>query len=128
MGIREIKRKMRTDLHLRMRVLCLYIQPNGETKPLHVRVHSKFDATSIDAATNNGTMPSRQIIIPKLLFFRAELAEQAVVLRKNAIISVEPGEAYRLDNAEPVDDLSVSWFVTQLALADTVDLPVPENG
>ena len=54
-----------------------------------------------------------------------ELEAQEVSLRRKGIISVEAGEAYKLDNDEPVDDISWSWIVTQLRPEDTVDLPVP---
>lgn len=125
-SIRDIKRKARRDLHRKMRVPALYIAGPGETPVLlHVRIHTKWDAASMDAGTGNGTMVSRQSIMPKILFMLDEVAEEGARLRRKGVISVEPGEAYRLDNDEPEDDISVSWIVSALPKKDTEGLPVP---
>lgn len=127
--IRDIKRKARRDLHERMKVPALYVLKAPATpKLLHVRIHSKWDGTTIDTNTNHGTMQSRKEVFPKILFMRSELDTQSITLIKGAILSVESGEAYRLDHSEPHDDLTVSWYVTQLDVEDTVGLPVPTNG
>ena len=125
-SIRDIKRKARRDLHARMRVAALYIAGPGETPVLlHVRIHTKWDAASMDAGTGNGTMVSRQSIMPKILFMLDEVAEEGARLRKKGVISIEPGEAYRLDNDEPRDDISVSWIVSALRKEEAEGLPVP---
>lgn len=125
-NIRDIKRKARRALHQRMRVAALHIPANGGTPlPVHVRVHSKWDAATMDGGSGNGTMSARQLILPKLLFMLDELAAQGIVLKGKDVISVEPGEAYRLDNAEPIDDISVTWIVTQVKAKDTENLPLP---
>lgn len=126
-SIRDIKRKARRHLHERLRVPVLYIAPGPDPVPtlLHVRVHTKWDATTMDSTQGNGTLVSRQSIMPKLLFMLDELAAQEVTLRRKGVISVEPGEAYRLDNDEPEDDISVSWIVTALRKDETTGLPVP---
>ena len=126
-AIRDIKRKARRDLHKAMQVSAIYIKPNGEAveQPIHVRIHTKWDNTTLDGGTRNGTMVSRQSIFPKILFMRDELAALGVVLAKKGIVSIEPGEAYELDNSEPPDDISVSWFVNQMKESDAEGLPVP---
>lgn len=129
-SIRDIKRKARRDLHSLGKVAAIYLAPvdNPTPRNVTVRIHTKWDATTMDGASGNGTMVSRQSIFPKILFMRDELADQGIVLRRGGIISIEAGEAYKLDHDEPPDDISQSWFVTQLDEDDTVGLPVPEVG
>lgn len=125
-NIRDIKRKMRRDLHLRMRVKSYYVAAVGyQPKTLHVRIHTKMGTTGMDSPTNSGDMTERAVIMPKILFMLDELAEQGVRLRKGGIVSVEAGEAYELEYSEEPDGISQSWFVTQLDTEDTVRLPVP---
>jgi hypothetical protein len=128
-SIRDIKRKARRHLHKALRVPVLYYAPVEDPEPvlLHVRLHTKWDATTMDGTQPNGTLVSRQSIMPKILFMLDELDTQDVRLRKKGIVSVEAGEAYRLDNDEPVDDISVSWIVSALRKEETVGLSVPSD-
>jgi hypothetical protein len=57
---------------------------------------------------------------------RAELAVAGIAPVRNAVISVEPGEAYRLDNDDAPDDDQIIWFVSALSPAQASGLPVPE--
>lgn len=119
-SIREIKAKARRDLHQAMRVPALYILPGGVTPiPVSVRVHTQF--------TEIGTLSfsqfaERQETIPKIVFMRDEVDRPT----RNAIVSIDEGEAYRIDNVLPPDGISVTVEVVRLSEADTVDLPVPE--
>ena len=125
--IRDIKRKARRDLHATMRVPAYYLAPNSSDPVLlHIRIHSKWGATTMDTPTNSGTLVERQSVFPKILFMLDELEAQGVSLVRKGIVSVEPGEAYRLDNSEPVDDISQHWIVTQLDAGDAEALPYPE--
>lgn len=125
-SIRDIKRAARRNLHHHMRVAAMYVPSTGAApKLLHVRLHTKWGATTIDSPTNSGTMVDRQSIFPKILFMLDEVEAQGVRLRKKGIISVETGEAYELDHSEPADDISQSWIVVQLDADDTTGLPVP---
>lgn len=126
-SIRDIKRKARRDLHCHMRVPVLYLAPVSGATPvlLHVRLHTKWDAATMDGGSGNGTMVSRQSVFPKILFMLDELEAHGVRLRKKGVISVEAGEAYRLDNDEPVDDISQSWIVVALRPEESAGLPVP---
>lgn len=109
-----------------MKVTAFYIESSGSNPVLlNVRIHTKWDSTSMDAPTNSGTMVSRQSIFPKILFMLDELRREGITLRKRAIVSVEPGEAYKLDHSEPPDDISQSWIVTPLDAGDAEGLPVP---
>lgn len=128
-SIRDIKRKARRDLHERAKVAALYIAPTPDAVPvpLNVRIHAKWDATTMDSGTGNGTLVARQNVFPKILFILDELAAAGVTLRKKGVISVEAGEAYKLDDAEPVDGISQSWFVVALRAAEAEGLPVPED-
>ncbi|MDO5646305.1 hypothetical protein [Paracoccus sp. (in: a-proteobacteria)] len=127
-GIRDIRRRARMDLHEHMKVQALYLPPNGAPGLIHVRVHTKFHATSIEGGvrSGHGQMVSRQEADPCLIFMLDELHSAGITLAKNAIISVEYGEAYRLNNAEAPDDLTVKWFVTAITRREELmSLPVP---
>lgn len=125
-NLRDIKRKARLDLHRQMRVEALYIPSTGaEPIPIYCRVHSKWNTTTMETS-GVGSAVSRQSVFPKLLFMLHELAEAGIpALRKKGIVSIAPGEAYELDNAEPPDGLSVTWVTSQLRVSDTEGLPVP---
>jgi hypothetical protein len=56
---------------------------------------------------------------------RFELSEVPAP-RRNALVSVEPGEAYRIDHLYPVDLGYQTARVVRLSAADTAALPVPE--
>lgn len=124
-SLRDIKRKARRDLHREMSVPALYIAVPGDAGvPITVRVHTKFDALGMQGAESG--LAVRRESKPKLLFMRDELADAGIVLKRNAVVSVEPGEAYRLDNADAPDDITVTFFVTVLTSNDADGLPVPE--
>lgn len=122
---RDIKRKMRRDVHDRMNVPALYIaQPGDDGVLVHVRLHTKFDALTMDSMDNLGLVARRESK-PKIIFMRDELAAEGLTLARNAIVSVEPGEAYALDNADAPDDITVTYFVTVVEGDELADLPVP---
>lgn len=124
--LRDIKRKARRDLHREMSVPALYIAAPGDAGvPISVRVHTKFDALGIKDAENG--LAVRRESKPKLIFMRDELAEKGITPKRLAVVSVEPGEAYKLDNADAPDDITVTYFVTVLQANDTAGLPVPEE-
>ena len=125
-SFRDIKRKARSDVHKHMRVTALYIPPASidaaQTPiPCTVRVHSKFAALGDMAGTNFG-YAERSEILPRLLIWRAEIAQPV----RGAIVSVEEGEAYSIDFVEPHDDLSITATVKRLSAEKSLGLPVPE--
>lgn len=120
-GIRDIKRAARQRLHDHLAVSALYIPVTGATPvPVTVRVHTKFNMAS------GGTpeWAERAEAEPKLIFRASELPANG--LRTKAVVSVEAGEAYHIEAADPVDDAGyVRARVTRLAAAQTAGLPVP---
>jgi hypothetical protein len=60
---------------------------------------------------------------PKVILWRAEIAQP----KRHAVVSVEQGEAYRLDAPEPADDEFVTVAVTRLSASEAADLPLPSN-
>lgn len=133
-SIRDIRRKARRDLHQAMRVpavLCLPgVTPAFNPVLLHVRDHTKFRVNAIEGAVRSGSgqMVDRQDMAPSIIFMRDEVAEAGVTLMKNMIVSIERGEAYRLNNAEAPDDITVKWFVTAITNKAELDaMPLPED-
>ena len=120
---REIKRQARRDVHRELHVPAFYIASTGATPLLvTVRAHTKFDALGDQKGTNfnSAEMIERQ---PYIIFMRSELMSPA----RNAIVSVEPGEAYRIGVVHPPDDISIKADVTVLTQAEAAGLPVPED-
>lgn len=121
-GFRDIKREGRRDVHRELQVPALYIAAPGATPVgVTVRVHTKFDALGNQKGTNfhSAEMIERQ---PQIVFMRSE----GVVPARNAIVSVEPGEAYRIGPVSPPDDITITAIVTALTAAEAAGLPVPE--
>ena len=128
-GIRDIRRKARRELHDAMKVPAYYIPPTGAPVLLHVRDHTKFRVNAIEGAvrSGNGQMVDRQEMAPSIIFMRDEVAAAGITLVKNGIVSIERDEAYRLQNAEAPDDITVKWFVTAIThVTELAALPVPE--
>ena len=129
-NIRDIRRKARRQLHQAMRVPALLLAPGVAPMRLHVRDHTKFRVNAIEGAvrSGNGQMVDRQEMAPSIIFMRDEVTEIGVTLVRGMVISIEPGEAYRLNNAEAPDDITVKWFVTAITNKAELDLlPVPED-
>ena len=121
-NIRDIRRAARRRLHDAFKVAVLYIPRVGGPVVLHARDHTKFRVNAIEGAvrSGNGQMVGRQEMEPSIIFMRDELAQKGVTLIRGGVISIERGEAYRLNNAEAPDDITVKWFVT--AITDKAEL------
>lgn len=133
MSFRDIKRKMRRDVHNTMKLPAIYIEPKtGNTGLLHVRTHYGFIANAIEGAVRagSGSMIDRRDEDARLIFMLDEIAESGLRLAKNGIVSVYRGEAYRLEYSDPTDDITVKWFVTRITdTSELEDLPIPtEDG
>lgn len=127
-GIRDIRRKARRDLHNAFKVPVLYIPRMEQHRAPHARDHTKFRVNAIEGAvrSGNGQMVGRQEMEPSIIFMRDEIAAANVTLIKGGIVSIERDEAYRLDNAEAPDDITVKWFVTAITNQAELDaLPLP---
>lgn len=126
--IRDIRRRARRALHDAFKVPVAYIPRTGAPVLLHARDHTKFHVNAIEGAvrSGNGAMVGRREMAPSIVFMRDELAANGIILVKGGIISVERGEAYRLDNAEAPDDITIKWFVTAISnLQELNALPLP---
>lgn len=126
-NIREIKRKARRDLHKHLSLLALYLVPSAtpneyETPiPVTVRVHTKFDALG-DMKGTNFHYAEKQETVPKIIFMRDQILKPV----RHAIVSVDLGEAYRIDNTLPPDDITIAAEVTRLSAVETLGLPIPD--
>ncbi len=121
---RDIKRQARRDLHEELEVAAFYIaEPDADPVPVTVRVHTSFAALGNQKGTNfnSAEMIDRQ---PQIIFMR----DQGVIPRRNAIVSVEVGEAYKIGVVQPPDDLTIKADITPVPKSETVGLPVPEIG
>lgn len=124
---RDIKREARRDLHQELEVAALYIAewplPDGATPvPVTVRIHTSFAALGDQKGTNfnSAEMLDRQ---PQMIFLR----EQGVTPRRQAIVSVAPGEAYRIGVVQPADDITIKADIVVMPATQTTGLPVPED-
>lgn len=105
-----------------MQVPALYLLGDGPwTNPplIHVRLHVKFDAVG-DLQGTNFHYATRQEVTPKIRFDLTEIDPLG-----GAIISIEAGEAYRIDNVQPSDDQFVTAEVIRLSDRQAEGLPVP---
>lgn len=122
-SFRDIKRRARRDVQLHLRVPALYLA-SIDAVPVQcfVRVHTKFQALG-DMKGTNFNYAEREDITPRIIIWREEIPQPV----RNAIISVEAGEAYHIDNTQPPDDLTITAMVTQLDNEDPklADLPIP---
>lgn len=129
MDIRSIRRKARRDLHNALRVPAVYIPRQGAPALVHIRDHTKFRTNVIEGVRAGfGQIADRQESAPSIIFMRDELIALGVTLLKGGVISVERNEAYRLDNAEAPDDITVKWFVTPItAVTELAGFVTPED-
>lgn len=129
MAFRDIKRQMRRDLHEQMKVPAYYFRDDEDGNlidaPLlvYVRVHTKWVVTGDMAGTNLSYAESQEVT-PRIIFMRDEVNTPA----QNAIVSVATGEAYRIDNVKPSDDITITAEATRMPALQTIGLPVPPEG
>lgn len=118
MSFREQKRLARMELHRRMAVPAIHIAPgpSGATTPCTVRVHTQF------AALGQIRRSDAEVIetVPTAVLLRDEITPA-----RNDILSIAIGEAYRITNVHPADDITVTVEVVRLDTAETSGLPVP---
>ena len=126
MAFRDIKRQARRDLHNTLKVAALYFRDDadgeilGAPQLVHVRVHTKWELAG-DMAGTNLSYAEIQEVAPRIVFMIDEVAAPV----RNAVVSIAAGEAYRLDNIQPADDITITADATRIPLARTVGLPVP---
>ena len=124
MSIRDIKRDARPRLHAHAAVPALYIAVQGaDPVPCTVRPHTKFDGNGrLNGAPQ---WAERAEAEPHIIFRASDLPANG--LRAQAIVSVEAGEAYKIEASDPVDDAGfIKARVSLLSAAQAAGLPVPE--
>lgn len=123
---RELKREMRNAVHSEASTAALYIPVlNATPVPVTVRVHRRSDMPNIGESPLYGGEAMMAITEDRLRFKRSELPDH---LRVKSVVSVEAGEAYRIEFWYPRDDQFITARVTPLLEAEAEGLPVPANG
>jgi hypothetical protein len=117
---RDIKRKARRDRHRELSVPALYIAaptatPVDCTVRLWMKTDEMFGATEQKGSAQMASSEDR------IRFYLPEVPAP----RRNGVVSVEPGEAYRIDFLYPVDDQFQTARVVRLTAAEAAGLPVP---
>lgn len=122
---REIKRQARTVLHAEMSLAALYIPvPNATPVPVTVRVHRRADMPAVGEMQGYAGAAEMFISEDRVRFVRAELPDFLRV--GQPVVSVEAGEAYRVEFWYPQDDQFISARVVPLKEAEAAGLPVPD--
>ena len=123
---REHKRRARRDIHREMGVpALLLIDDQVAGDPLLIRgPHTKRPIMVGDLTGAGEGWAQREDTAPRIIFWRDQLPGP---LRKNDVISVEVGEAYRIETVEPVNDQTVTAKVVPLTESQAEGLPVPES-
>jgi hypothetical protein len=120
---RDIIRRARRDVQEHLCVPALYLPTRDATPvPCAVRVHTSNAALGNLSGSNFG-YAERVEFTPSVLIWREDITAPV----RNAIISVEPGEAYLIDYVAPPDDLTIKANVVPLSAAEAAGLPVPES-
>lgn len=118
MNWREQKRAARHIVHDTMKIEARYYPP-GSTgwTPVHVRLQTKFGLIG-----DNRSMGWAEIeaIKPRLVFMREEQEPQ-----NGAVVWFAVGEAYRIDNTDPADDITRIANVTRLTPKQYADAGLP---
>jgi hypothetical protein len=105
-----------------MSVPALYIASSGSTPlPCTVRPQDKPSANGKPGGGEQGY--AQQVEVKPQLIFIAD--DAPAMIRVNAIVSVEPGEAYRISYVHPPHGITIAADVTRLPAADTAGLAVP---
>lgn len=120
--VREALRRGRRDLHREMSVPALYIPvPNATPIPCTVRPQDLPTANGKPGGADAG-YAQQSDAKPRLIFITDDAP---VMIRVNAVVSVEPGEAYRISFVHPAHGITITADVTRLSATDAAGLPVP---
>ena len=114
---------MRRDLHHDRSVPALYIAaPGAQPVACTVRTHDRIEAQGALPASSMNGFAQIQESVPKLIFIADDAPDP---IRRGATVSVEAGEAYRIDHVEPPHDITVTAKVTKLTAGEAMGLPLP---
>lgn len=122
---RDHKRRARRDIHFSMGVPALLLVGDQvvEGGPFTVRGPHTKRAITVGQDADGGGWAEREETAPRMIFWRDELP---IKLTRDVIVSVEPGEAYRIGSVEPPNDQTISAEVIALSAEKAAGLPVPE--
>lgn len=127
--IRDLKRQARRAIHREFQIDALYLVPAVDgpgydlTLPVQVRLHLRAVELG-DLKGTNFHYADRHDNNPQIIFLR----EQVALPARNAVVSIEVGEAYRIDNLNAPEDITIAANVTRMPLSETVGLPIPGEG
>lgn len=114
---------MRRDLHAEMQVPALYIAvPAATPFPCTVRQHDKPEVMTVTPGTTQTGLAQAQITSDRLIFITDDAPP---LIRNNAVVSIAPGVAYRINHTHPAHDITITAEVTRLSAAEAAGLPVP---
>jgi hypothetical protein len=122
-ALRTIKRQARRDLHDQMEIPAYYLRQAGAA-PMLVHVRLWYAANRIGQVKGSRIYPAEMENESDRLRF--DLSEIGRTLENGAIVSLEAGEAYRIDNLLPPDDEFQTAEVSRMTGAETDGLPVPD--
>lgn len=120
---REQIRAARHTLHDYMSVEAMYFLEDAPDDAVRVtvRVHEKWMALG-DMKGTNFNYAETESITPRIIFMLSEIDPE-----RGAIVSVEPGVAYRVDTPLPPDDITVTATVSKLTADETAGFPLPTD-
>ena len=121
---RDEMRNARQELHDYMKFPAFYYSPGSSTafEVVHVRLHDKFLLQGDLKGTNFHFAEVREDS-PRLIFMRAEKVPE-----RNAVVVIDRRNAFRIDNLDPEDDITVKAFVVRLRENAFSHLRSPEDG
>lgn len=120
-SFRDIKKEARKRLHERLRVSALYIAPDDTITPVTVRIHTSTRMYGDLVGAQDVAFAQTPIAVPEILFW----LDEGVMPQRGGIVSVEEGEAYRVDYTHPPDDVTIKAQIVRLEAEEAEGLPVP---
>ena len=120
---RDIKNQARLNVHETLQVAGLYLESPADQNPkeITIRVWTKWQEFGKIKPEFSDFSDAN----PKIIFLRSQIP----LPKKNAIVSVERGEAYRIESTEASDGLTVTAIVAKIPESTPylLDIPVPSN-
>lgn len=106
-----------------MQITALYIRASGvQPVTVHVRLHNHWG--QVGDIRGSRTYPAEaENLNPKMIFDLSEITTAALV--PGGIVSVEAGEAYKVDHVMPADDEFQTVAVVKLPASQAAGLPLP---
>jgi hypothetical protein len=112
------RQQARRDLHREMSVPALYIVGTEDPVDVTVRRQTRVAKTGDIEGLDTAEISVETVF---LRFLIDELAQP----KRNAIVSVAEGEAYRIDHALAPHGVTIDAAVTRLDTAEATGLPLP---